>query len=369
LVVTPEGLPVAYEVFAGNRNDVTTLQDIVRQMEDKYGQAQRVWVVDRGIASEANLAWLRQRGATYLVGTPKSQLKAHQAALLDQSGWQEARPGLEVKLVATPEGTERYILCRSPERAAKERAILDRQLERLKGQLNKIHTGLARTPEPDLEKAGRRLGRWLGKYPAAAGALVVTLNKDARGRACGLGLTERREKLAWARLAHGAYLLRTNHPGEDSAQLWRWYIQLTQAEAAFRTGKSDLSLRPVFHQKTHRVEAHILVSFLSLALWRVLEQWMHAKGLGDCARQLLLELDELRSLDVLLPVRGGQGRSAEVRLRVVARPEPALAQLLARLGLELPQRPKIVEAMPNVVPKSALQKTQAYANQAMPCDY
>ena len=369
LVVTPEGLPMSYEVFAGNRNDVTTLQDIVRQMEDKYGQAQRVWVVDRGIVSEANLAWMRARGATYLVGTPKSQLKAHQAALLEKSGWQEARPGLEVKLVATPEGTERFILCRSPDRAAKERAMLDRQLERLNSQLNAIHAGLARAPEADLEKTGRRIGRWLGKYPAAAGVLVVTLNKDACGRACGLAITERTGKLEWARLAHGAYLLRTNHPGGDPAQLWRWYIQLTQAEAAFRTGKSDLSLRPVFHQKTHRVEAHILVSFLSLALWRVLEQWMHAKGLGDCARQLLLELDELRSMDVVLPVRTAGESSAQVRLRVVARPEPALAQLLARLGLELPQRPKIVEQMENVVPKNALSKTQPLANQAAPCDY
>jgi hypothetical protein len=324
--------------------------------------------VDRGIVSEANLAWLRARGATYLVGTPKSQLKAHQAALLETNGWQAARPGLEVKLVAVPEGTERFILCRSPERAAKERAMLDRQLERLKGELNKIHTGLARTPEANLEKAGRRIGRWLGKYPAAAGVLTVTLNKDARGRACGLAHTERTEKLAWARLAHGAYLLHTNHPGGDPAQLWRWYIQLTQAEAAFRTGKSDLSLRPVFHQKTHRVETHILVSFLSLALWRVLEQWMHAKGLGDCARQLLLELDELRSLDIVLPVRTAEMAPTAMRLRVVARPEPALAQLLARLGLELPQQPKIVEQMGNVVPKNALPKSQPAANQAVPCD-
>jgi hypothetical protein len=368
LVVTPEGLPVAYEVFAGHRNDVTTLQDMVRQMEDKYGQAQRVWVMDRGMVSEANLEWLRRRGATYLVGTPKSQLKAHQAALLETNGWQEVRPDLEVKLVAVPAGTERFILCRSPDRAAKERAMLDRQLERLRGQLNTLHARLTRAPEADLEKAGRRIGRWLGKYPAAAGVLVVTLNKDARNRACGLTLSERCEKLAWARLTHGAYLLRTNHPGDDPAQLWRWYIQLTQAEAAFRTGKSDLSLRPVFHQKTHRVEAHILVSFLSLALWRVLEQWMRAKGLGDCARQLLLELDELRSLDIVLPVRA-QDTTPAMRLRVVARPDPALAQLLTRLGLELPQRPKIVEQMENVVPKNTLPKTQPSANQATPSDF
>ncbi len=361
LVVTPAGLPIAYEVFAGNRADVTTLPDIVQQMEAKYGQAQRVWVVDRGMMSEANLAWLRARGATYLVGTPKSQLKAHQAALLETSGWQEARPGLEVKLVTTPEGSERFILCRSPDRAAKERAILDRQLDRLKTELRQIHLRLARTPEADLEKAGRRIGRWLGKYPAAARVPVVTLEKDTASRACGLHIAERTEKLAWSRLAHGAYLLRTNHPGDDPAQLWRWYIQLTQAEAAFRTGKSDLHLRPVFHQKTERVEAHLLVSFLSLALWRVLEQWMHAKGLGNCARQLLLELDELRSLDVVLPVRTTGESATALRLRVVARPEPALALLLARLGLELPHLQKIVE---NVVPKNAPSKTQNPANQA-----
>ena len=162
--------------------------------------------------------------------------------------------------------------------------------------------------------------------------------------------------------------MRTNHPDGDPAQLWRWYIQLTQAEAAFRTGKSDLSLRPVFLQKTHRVEAHMLVIFLSLALWRVLEQWMYAKGLGYCARQLLLELDELCSLGLVLPVRTLNAAST-LRLRVVARPEPALAQLLARLGLELPQRPKIIEEMENVVPKNNLLKTQPTANQAAPCDY
>ncbi|MCP5525150.1 MAG: IS1634 family transposase [Verrucomicrobiales bacterium] len=346
LVVTPEGLPVAYEVFAGNRNDVTTLEEIVRLMEEKYGQAGRVWVVDRGMVSEENLEWLRKRGATYLVGTPRSQLKAHEAALLEKAGWQEACPGLEVKLLTTDEGGEQFILCRSPDRKAKEAAMLQRQLDRLQSQLGKIHASLQAKPERDLEKVGRRIGRWQGKNPAAARVLSVTVEKNARGRARGLSITERTEKLEWARLIHGAYLLRTNHPGEDPAQLWRWYMQLTQAESAFRTGKSDLHLRPVFHQKTERVEAHILVSFLSLALWRVLEQWMRAKGLGDCARQLLLELDELRSLDVVLPVRTSEAAErTELRLRMVARPEPALAMLLERLGLELPQRPKFVERL------------------------
>jgi hypothetical protein len=356
LVVSPEGLPIAYEGFAGNRTDVTTLPEIVRLMEEKYGQAQRVWVVDRGMVSEANWAWLRQRGALYLVGTPKSQLKQYEAALLDPADWQAVREGLEVKLVPSPEGQERFIVCRSTDRAAKEAAMLDRQLERLRAQLVKLDTRWRAHPTGQMEAVGRRVGRWLGRYPAAAAVLQVTVEQDSRGRACGLKIQERTERLSWARRAHGAYLLRTNHPADDPVQLWRWYIQLTQAESAFRTGKSDLHLRPVFHQKTHRVEAHILVCFLALALWRSLEQWMRAQGLGDGARQLLLELDELRSLDVVLPTP----ETGEVRLRVVARPEKALAQLLARLGLALPQMPKRLE---NVVPKIAPPKTQPPAHQ------
>lgn len=339
LVVTPEGLPVAYEVFAGNRNDVTTLKEIVRMMEDKYGQPSRVWVVDRGIVSEENLAWLRERGASYLVGTPKSQLKAYEAALLDQENWHEVRPGLEVKLAPVDSGNECFVLCRSTDRAAKEQAMLQRQMERLQEQLAKIDAALRRCPQSDLEKIGRRIGRWLGKYPAAARLMDVTLEKDAHGQACGLKVTEQAEKLERTRLTHGSYLLRTNLPAEDPAAIWRWYIQLTQAEAAFRTGKSDLHLRPIFHQTTERVEAHILVSFLSLVLWRVLEQWMQAKGLGTCARQLLIELDQLRSMDVVLPTRDAQ----QLRLRVVAQPEKPLAELLAHLGIDLPIAPKIVQ--------------------------
>jgi hypothetical protein len=356
LVVTPAGLPVGYEGFAGNRTDVTTVPEIVTAMEQKYGQAERVWVLDRGMVSEDNLAWLRERQALYLVGTPKSQLKAHQALLLEKTGWQEARPGLDVRLIQGDAGTERFVLCRSRDRAAKERAMLERQIARLRAELAKIDAGLRGAAQADLEQIGRRIGRWLGKYPAAAAVLTVTLAKDAAGRACALQLTERTQQLEWARLAHGAYLLRTNHPSEDPAALWRWYIQLTQAEAAFRTGKSDLHLRPVFHQTTERVEAHILVSFLSLALWRALEQWMAAKGLGTCARQLLHELDELRSMDVVLPTR----EAGEIRLRVVARPEKPLVELLAHLGLDLPNTPKILG---KVVPKNASSETQTPANQ------
>jgi len=344
LVVTPEGLPVGYEVFAGNRNDVTTLEEMVEMMEEKYGQAKRVWVFDRGIASEENLAWLRKRGAQYLVGTPKKPLRKFEAQLLDESDWTAIREGLEVKMVETAEGTERFVLCRSTDRAAKERAMLQRQVDRLREQLEKIDASLRRRPTTKIGPVERRIGRWMGRYPAAAAVFTVEMEYDTQQRATHLSVQEHPERYPWACRAHGAYLLRTNYVEGDQSDLWKWYIQLTQAEAAFRTSKTDLNLRPVFHQIAKRVQAHVLVCFLSLAMWRVLEQWMSAKGLGNCARQLLLELDELRSMDVVLPTR----ESGEIRLRMVAKPDKPLAQLLVRLGIELPNVPKVIA---NVVPK------------------
>lgn len=346
LVVTPEGLPVSYEVFAGNRADVTTLKEIVTTMEEKYGQPNRVWVIDRGIASDMNLKWLRERKALYLVGTPKSRIRLYQEALDESGGWQQVREGLEVKFVPAVEPGERVILCRSTDRAAKEGAILQRQRERLLAGLRRIDARLCRHPT-EMGKAERRVGRWFGKYPRAAKFVSARVRVDEHARARALEIVEDTPALSLARSAHGAYLLRTNHPSNDPIELWRWYIQLTQAEAAFRTEKTDLMLRPLFHQKTHRVEAHILVCFLSLVLWRSLEQWMRAKGLGDCARQLLIELDQLHSMDLVLPT----AEIGPVRLRVVARPEKPLAELLAHLGLELPHAPKILE---NVVPKNGL---------------
>ncbi len=340
LVVTREGLPVGYEVFAGNRTDVTTLEEIVEMMEGKYGKANRVWVTDRGIVSEDNLEFLRGRGARYLVGTPKSMLRRYEAELLDAGGWQTIREGLDVKLAAAPDGAdERFVLCRSRDRAAKERAMLERQIGRLRKALDKIDAGLRRRPSADAQKVERRIGRWLGRNPAADRVFDVAVVRDGGGRACALRLDERAERMDWSSLAHGAYLLRTNHVSEDPAELWKWYIQLTQAEAAFRTSKSDLALRPVFHQKEHRVDAHILVCFLALAMWRTLEQWMASKGLGTCARQFLLEMDRLHAMDLTLPTDTG----SDLRLRVVSKPEKPLAMLLDRLGLSVPQIPKMIE--------------------------
>jgi transposase len=349
LVCTPEGLPLAFEVFAGNRADVATVEQIVTQMEAKYGEAQRVWVMDRGMVSEANLAFLRERKARYLVGTPKSWLRAHEQALLEQSDWREVQAGLEVRLVEHPAGEagERYVLCRSTARAEKERAMLQRQSERLTEELRKIDAWLRRSPQLDRETVGRRIGRHLGKYPAAAAIVVAEVLADAQGRAAALRVYSRLEPGQKTHRQKGAYLLRTNCEETDPALLWRWYIQLTQAEAAFRTAKSDLGLRPVFHQKQDRVQAHILVCFLALALWRTLEQWMQAKGLGTCARQLIKEMAGIKSVDVIVPVRRA-ALTTQLRLRVVTTPEPAAAQLLAHLGLRLPQGSRLIS---DVVPK------------------
>jgi transposase len=351
LVCTPEGLPLSFEVFAGNRADVSTVESIVRQMEEKYGVAERVWVMDRGMVSEANLTFLRERKARYLVGTPKSWLRAHERTLLEQTDWTSVQDGLEVRLVERPDGEpgERYILCRSGARAQKERAMLQRQCERLTEELIKIDAWLRRTPQTDLETVGRRIGRHQGKYPAAAAIVAAEILRDCQGRAAALRITSRLDAGQKAYRQKGAYLLRTNCEESDPATLWKWYIQLTQAEAAFRTAKSDLGLRPIFHQKDDRVQEHILVCFLALALWRALEQWMLAKGLGTCARQFLKEVASIKSVDVVVPVRRA-GVSTEVRLRVVTTPEPATAQLLAHLGLRLPRGSREIS---HVVPKIA----------------
>lgn len=352
LVVTPEGLPVGYEVFKGNRADVATVEEMVELMEKKYGQAQRIWVMDRGMISEENIDFLRARRACYLVGTPKSQLKQFQAQLLDKENWAEVQPGVEVKLLPHPDGTggEQYVLCRSSARREKEVAMIELARNRLRAQLDKTHASLQKRPVRDRGLIERRLGRWLGRFPAAERLIAVTVERNNAGHATGLNITEHAERTAWTEHAHGAYLLRTNCLEHDPAKLWRWYIQLSQAEDAFRISKSDLSLRPVFHQKTNRVEAHILVCFLTLALWRTLEMWMRGKGLGNCSRQLLKEVATVRSMDVVLPVKepASQG-TREVRLRVVARPDPLVAELLARLDLELPSLPKAVQ---NVVEKN-----------------
>jgi transposase len=340
LVVTTEGLPLAYEVFEGNRADVTTVEEMVELMENHYGVADRIWVLDRGMVSEDNLDYLCEKKARYLVGTPKSQLKSFGRELLEQSEWSEVQAGVEVKLVAHPDRPEKeqYVLCRSRARRDKEAAMLQRQQERLRNKLEQIDAGLRKRPQrPD--RVERRIGRWLGRNTMVERIFSVEVQTDAKGRACALTFSEDTSKADWAQRAHGAYLLRTNVLEEDPRKLWRWYIQLTQAEDAFRCSKSDLGLRPLYHHKEDRVQAHILICFIALVMWRTLENWLQSKGLGSCARQVLHELDNLRSMDVVAPLRGGR----QARLRLVGKPERLCSELLKKMDLKLPVRPKIVQ--------------------------
>lgn len=347
LVVTSEGLPLAYEVFAGNRSDVSTVEDIVDLMEKKYGRAERIWAMDRGMVSEENLDYLRACKAQYIVGTPKARLRKFERELLDSQDWQQVQPGLDVKLVEHPDGQgqERYVLCRSQARYEKEAAMLRRQRDRLRIKLMQIDASLRkRKAKPEVIE--RRIGKWLGRNTAAEKLFQVEVTTES-GWATGLRIEEDESKLSWAQSAQGAYLLRTNCQEQDPQKLWRWYIHLTEVEDAFRTSKSDLGLRPVYHHREDRVQAHILVCFLALVMWRSLEMWLQAKGLGNCARQALNEIDTIRSMDVVLPVKD----KAEVRLRLVAKPEKLAADLLSKMQLRLPMRPKQIR---NVVEKKGV---------------
>ena len=350
LVCTPEGLPLNFEVFAGNRTDVTTVGDMVRKMEERFGKAHRVWVMDRGMVSEDNISMLRERKALYLVGTPKSQLRAYEAELAEKENWVEVQHGVEARLVAHPDGQEqeRFVLCRSTARGAKERAMLERQMTRLTEELVKIDASLRERPSAETGTVERRIGRWMGRYPTAARWIKAELVLDGKGRAIALDLSCPVRDGEHPTLAKGAYLLRTNCTETDPAKLWRWYMQLSQAEAAFRTAKSDIGLRPVFHQKAERVDAHLLVCFLSLALWRTLEMWMSGKGLGTSARKLVETVSTIHSMDVSVPVRRGD-QTVRLNLRTVAKPDADAALLLAHLGLRLPKGSRLVE---NVVEKN-----------------
>ena len=339
LVVTPEGLPLAYEVFAGNRADVTTVEDIVDLMEKKYGCAKRIWAMDRGMVSEENLDYLRERNALYIVGTPKGRLCTFERELLEQSDWRQVEPGVEVKLIDHPDsqGQERYVLCRSVARHEKEAAMLNRQRDRLRAKLMQIDASLKKRPQKP-EPVERRIGKWLGRNTAAEKVFHVELITEA-GVTVGLRIEEDANKLDWAQISQGAYLLRTNCREQDPCKLWHWYIHLTAVEDAFRVGKSDLGMRPVYHHREDRVQAHILVCFLALVMWRCFEMGLQAKGLGACARQVLDQMATIHSMDVVLPVKD----KADVRLRLVAKPDKLAADLLARMQLSLPTRPKMME--------------------------
>jgi len=345
LVVTPEGLPLAYEVFDGNRTDVTTVDEIVEAMRDRYGHERRTWVMDRGMVSEDNLDVLRDGKATYLVGTPKSMLKHFEQRLLEQD-WEQVAPGVDVKLSAAPDGTaETFVLCRSTSRIDKERAIREKQRARLEGELEQLKARIDADKRAlrNRSTAERRVGRLFHKYSRAARLFQVDIDErddpsHKSGKRLTISIVRHEQHREWAELSDGCYLLRTNLKGQDAATLWRTYIGLSQIEDSFRISKHDLGLRPIYHQKPGRTQAHILVCFLALVMWRTLQQWMQGCGLGTAPRKLLEEMAEIRSLDVVLPTGAGK----DLRLRTVSRPEQHLAILLQRLGLLLPNKPKSI---------------------------
>jgi transposase len=347
LVLSREGLPLAFEVFDGNRTDVTTVEEMVELMESKYGQAERVWVMDRGMISEENLEFLRKRKARYLVGTPRSMLRRFEQELAEAK-WEEVEPGVEIKLCRTPEGTEEtFILCRSRGRQEKETAILNRFVNRLEAGLNKLVQQAEKGKIRHRQIAERRIGRLLERNGRAASLFEISVEEKGRGKDGRLSIEfcKKEERYSWALNTGGSYLLRTNWTERDPHRLWKTYMELTQVEGAFRITKSDLGIRPVYHQRTDRTQSHILVCFLALAMWRALEQWMSSCGLGTAPRKLLEELREIRSLDVLLP-----SKDKTIRLRAVATAPQDLKVLLHHLKLPLPNRPKLIQ---NVVAQIA----------------
>lgn len=341
LVVTREGMPLGYEVFPGNRVDVTTVEEIVEAMEARYGIANRVWVMDRGMSSAENVAWLQETKRRYLIGAPKSELRKWSRELAEAKDWRTVRGGVEAKLCTGPDGQETFLLCRSADRREKERAMHARFAKRIEEHLESLGRRLERSRQRlDREAIGRQIGRLLGKNNRAAGRYAIRVEDDLT-RASGLRLVwaAKPEWDDWAQHSEGAYVLRTNVHEWSEEELWRTYIQLTEAEAAFRIHKTDLSIRPIWHHKAERVEAHILVCFLAYVLWKTLEQWQQRAGLGNSPRTILEELRRIQSTDVVLPLADGSRR--ELRLRCVVRPDKTQAMLLDRLGLRLPERLRV----------------------------
>jgi transposase len=329
LVVSKEGIPLGYEVFNGNRHDSTTVEDIVTKIEAQYGKAGRIWVMDRGMLSEDNLEFLQSGKRRYIIGAPKSQLKHFERELLSQD-WEKIRDGLEVKACPSPDGEETFILCRSEDRAKKEKAIHERFEKCIEKGLEKI----AESCRKRKQKVGgieRKVGKLLGANTRAAGLFNVEVKESKTGQ---VAITWHKEESwrEWAEMSEGYYMLRTNIKGWQAGELWEAYIQLTQAENAFRIQKSDLKIRPIWRQKEDRVKAHILVCFLAYVLWKMLGQMCKKAGLGSEPRKVFEEISQIKVVDVMMPTKQG----TILTKRCISQPTDAQAVLLQRLNLHLP---------------------------------
>ena len=326
LIVTPQGFPLAYEVLAGNTKDSSTLQEFLDKIETQYGKAQRIWLMDRGIPTEKVLEQMRQSDppVKYLVGTPKGRLSRLEKQLLDKP-WHNARPGVEVKLLAQQD--ELYVLAQSDDRVNKERSMRRRQLKWLWARLKQLST--MKLKREDLLM---KLGAAKQKTPSAW--RLVQIEVDKKGKAV---FTYRlnRDKLRRQRRREGRYLLRTNLTETDPAKLWSLYLQLVSVEEAFKNLKGDLAIRPIFHQSEKRIEAHILVSFLAYCLHITLTERLRSLAPGLTTRSTLEKFAAMQMIDVHLPTTDGR----ELILTRTTQPEPELQLLLDKLKLELPAQP------------------------------
>ena len=332
LVVTPEGLPLAYEVLAGNTADNTTLQGFLARIERQYGKARRVWCMDRGVPTEAVLAQMRASDPPvhYLVGTPKGRLTRLEQALLEKP-WHAARPGVRVKLLA--QDGELYVFAESRDRVAKERSMRRRQLQWLWARLHKLST-MSLTRDALLMKLGAAQTKTPGAWR------LIQIEVAERGASFTYRLD--RQKLRQVHRREGRYLLRTNLTESDPAKLWQFYLQLVEVEAAFKTLKGDLAIRPVFHQDEKRIEAHIFIAFLAYCLHVTLGQQLQALAPGLTARSVLEKFAAVQMIDVYVPTTDGR----ELSLTRYTQPEPELKLLLEKLKLTLPAQapPKITAA-------------------------
>jgi transposase len=325
LVVTPEGLPLAYEVLPGNTADNSTLRGFLQRIERQYGKARRIWLMDRGIPTEEVLAEMRAADppVQYVVGTPKGRLTRLEQELLSKP-WQEARPGVQVKLL--PQDGELYVFAQSRDRVAKERAMRRRQLKWLWRRLAQI-AAMKLTREELLMK----LGAARSQAPTAWRLVPVVVPKTGSTFSYRLD----RNKLRQVRRREGRYLLRTNLTENDPAQLWSYYLQLVAVEEAFKNLKGDLAIRPIFHQHQDRVEAHIFIAFLAYCLHVTLARRLHALAPGLTPRSVLEKFAAIQMIDVHIPTSDGR----ELVLTRYTEPEPELKLLLDKLRLELPAQP------------------------------
>jgi transposase len=329
LIITPEGFPLAYEVFPGNTSDKTTLRGFLRKIEKQYGKADRVWLMDRGIPTEELLAEMRSSDPpiSYLVGTPKGRLSKLEEDLLERP-WQNVRPGVEVKVL--PQENELYLLAQSRDRLNKERAMRRRQLKALWRRLSQLQQMKLNDRNLLL-----KLGEAKGRYPAAWRLIDIQLPELTKEGNSTFGFALNRQKLRQARRREGRYLLRTNLCGREPAELWEFYIQLVEIEAAFKNLKDDLALRPIFHQLEHRIEAHIFVAFIAYCLHVTLRARLRPLAPGLTPRAVLDKFATIQMIDVHFPTTDG-------RTLILSRytyPERDHKLLLEQLKLTLPAQP------------------------------